>query len=62
MIKRQSRLSKREEKQRDSHFRSNIGDARKVFPRWSQETITHHCLSVSDCFTVRVSILKTSRR
>ena len=41
---------------------SNIGDARKVFPHWSQETITHHCLSVSDCFTVRVSILKTSRR
>ena len=25
---------------------SNVGAARKVFPHWSQETITHHCLSL----------------
>ena len=25
---------------------SNVGAARKVFPHWSQKTITHHCLSL----------------
>ena len=25
---------------------SNVGAARKVFPLWSQKTITHHCLSL----------------
>ena len=25
---------------------SNIGAARKVFPHWSQKTVTHHCLSL----------------
>ena len=25
---------------------SSIGAARKVFPHWSQKTITHHCLSL----------------
>ena len=35
---------------------SNVGAARKVFPHWSQKTITHHCFSLfSYCFTVRLS-------
>ena len=31
-------------------YPTNVGAARRVFPDWSQKTITHHCLSYFPLF------------